>query len=134
MGRVADPFDDRGAHDHVVPIERLRDCRWAASGLARLLSSIPPDAAASSRDVMWWSHVLLILAFLNYLPYSKHLHVLTSLPNVYLSNTSGPGTVGAMRPMDLEAEGAEQFGAADVKDLPWKNLLDGYSCTECGRC
>jgi Fe-S oxidoreductase/nitrate reductase gamma subunit len=108
--------------------------RVLSTGLARLLSSIPPDAAASSRDVMWWSHVLLILAFLNYLPYSKHLHVLTSLPNVYLSNTSGPGTIGAMRPMDLEAEGVEQFGAADVKDLPWKNLLDGYSCTECGRC
>jgi Fe-S oxidoreductase len=85
-------------------------------------------------DWMWWAHVLLILTFLNYLPYSKHLHVVTSLPNVYLSNTSGPGTIGAMRPMDLEAEGVEQFGASDVKDLSWKNLLDGYSCTECGRC
>jgi Fe-S oxidoreductase len=83
---------------------------------------------------MWWAHVLLILTFLNYLPYSKHLHVVTSLPNVYLSNTSGPGTIGAMRPMDLEADGVEQFGASDVKDLSWKNLLDGYSCTECGRC
>jgi len=108
--------------------------RVLSTGLARVLSSVPPDAAATSRDVMWWGHVLLLLAFLNYLPYSKHLHVITSLPNVYLSNTSGPGTVGAMRPMDLEAEGVEQFGAADVKDLPWKNLLDGYSCTECGRC
>ncbi|HZS59532.1 MAG TPA: (Fe-S)-binding protein [Gemmatimonadaceae bacterium] len=85
-------------------------------------------------DAMWWTHVLILLAFLNYLPYSKHLHVITSLPNVYLSNTSGPGTAGAMRPMDLEAEGVEQFGASDVTHLPWKNLLDGYSCTECGRC
>jgi Fe-S oxidoreductase len=85
-------------------------------------------------DAMWWAHVLILLTFLNYLPYSKHLHVITSLPNVYLSNTSGPGTVGAMRPMDLEAEGVEQFGASDVTHLPWKNLLDGYSCTECGRC
>ncbi len=81
----------------------------------------------------WWSHVLLVLIFLNYLPYSKHLHVVTSLFNVYLSNTSGPGTRGAMKPMDLEAENA-QFGAADVEQLTWKNLLDGYSCTECGRC
>jgi Fe-S oxidoreductase len=81
----------------------------------------------------WWAHVLLILTFLNYLPYSKHLHVVTSLFNVYLSNTSGPGTTGAMRPMDLEAENA-QFGASDVEQLSWKNLLDGYSCTECGRC
>ena len=53
----------------------------------------------------------LVLAFLNYLPYSKHLHVIVSLPNTFLSNTSGPGT-GAMRAMDLEAEDAEQFGAA----------------------
>ncbi len=81
----------------------------------------------------WWCHALLILTFLNYLPYSKHLHVATSLINVYLSNTSGPGVKGAMRPMDLEAE-VESFGAADVEQLTWKNLLDGYSCTECGRC
>src|SRR4030095_2376464 len=69
-----------------------------------------------------------------YLPYSKHLHVITSLPNTYFSNTSGPGQVGIMRAMDLEAEGVETFGASDVTDLSWKNLLDGYSCTECGRC
>jgi Fe-S oxidoreductase len=94
----------------------------------------PVAAPVEWRDAMWWTHVLLLLTFLNYLPYSKHLHVITSLPNVYLSNTSGPGTVGAMRPMDLEAEGVEQFGASDVTHLPWKNLLDGYSCTECGRC
>ncbi|HEY9226713.1 MAG TPA: (Fe-S)-binding protein, partial [Gemmatimonadaceae bacterium] len=66
-------------------------------------------------------------------PYSKHLHVVTSLINVYLSNTSGPGVKGVMRPMDLEAD-VEKFGASDVEDLTWKNLLDGYSCTECGRC
>jgi Fe-S oxidoreductase/nitrate reductase gamma subunit len=89
-----------------------------------------PDTLARG---FWWVHVLLILTFLNYLPYSKHLHVVTSLINVYLSNTSGPGTRGAMKPMDLEAENA-QFGAADVEQLSWKNLLDGYSCTECGRC
>ncbi len=82
----------------------------------------------------WWLHSLLVLAFLNYLPYSKHLHVLVSLPNTFLSNTSGPGQVGVMRSMDLEAEDAEQFGASDVTHLTWKNLLDGYTCTECGRC
>src|SRR5690606_20535795 len=59
---------------------------------------------------------------------------LVSLPNVYLANTSGPGQKGVMRFMDLEAEDAEHFGAADVTDLSWKALLDGYSCTECGRC
>jgi Fe-S oxidoreductase len=88
----------------------------------------------AGRATSWWFHALLILVFLNYLPYSKHLHVLTSLPNTYLSNTSGPGVKGAMSYMDLEAEGAEQFGASDVTHLGWKNLLDSYSCTECGRC
>ena len=90
-------------------------------------------AAALPFRIFWWSHTLLILAFLNYLPYSKHLHVATSLINVYFSNTSGPGTPGAMRYMDLEAD-VEQFGASDIEQLTWKNLLDGYSCTECGRC
>ncbi len=100
--------------------------------LAGFMAPSVHDPAAVGR-VFWWAHVLLVLGFLNYLPYSKHLHVVTSLINVYLSNTSGPGTRGAMKPMDLEAENA-QFGAADVEQLSWKNLLDGYSCTECGRC
>jgi Fe-S oxidoreductase len=102
--------------------------------LAMIFSQVmSPDAAFIGYRVFWWAHALLILAFLNYLPYSKHLHVASSLINVFFSNTSGPGTKGAMRYMDLEAD-VEHFGAADVEDLTWKNLLDGYSCTECGRC
>jgi Fe-S oxidoreductase len=100
--------------------------------LAQVVAPFTANPAAPER-VFWWLHALLILSFLNYLPYSKHLHVATSLINVYLSNTSGPGQIGVMRPMDLEAD-VEKFGAADVEDLTWKNLLDGYSCTECGRC
>lgn len=95
---------------------------------------IVTNTESAWRNINWWAHALLIMAFLNYLPYSKHLHVITSLPNTFLSNTSGPGQKGVMRYMDLEAEDAEQFGASDVNHLTWKNLLDGYSCTECGRC
>ncbi|CAN5903276.1 (Fe-S)-binding protein [soil metagenome] len=95
--------------------------------------AMAPGAAMTGFHLFWWAHALLILTFLNYLPYSKHLHVATSLINVFFSNTSGPGTRGAMRYMDLEAD-VEQFGASDVEQLSWKNLLDGYSCTECGRC
>jgi Fe-S oxidoreductase len=102
--------------------------------LSRIFAAMPVGVLEMGRDVNWWSHALLILFFLNYLPYSKHLHVISSLPNVYLSNTSGPGQKGVMRAMDLEAEGVEQFGASDVPHLSWKSLLDGYSCTECGRC
>jgi Fe-S oxidoreductase len=105
----------------------------ASHVLSRMLAPVGPDTALTLERVFWWSHALLILVFLNYLPYSKHLHVATSLINVYLSNTSGPGQKGVMRPMDLEAD-VPHFGAQDIEDLSWKNLLDGYSCTECGRC
>jgi Fe-S oxidoreductase len=102
--------------------------------LGHIFGGVSPGVLTVGRDISWWAHALLILTFLNYLPYSKHLHVITSLPNTYLSNTSGPGQKGVMRYMNLEAEDVEQFGASDVTQLTWKNLLDGYSCTECGRC
>ena len=121
------------AFDRVL-VPRLPIALQPVSGLVSLAFGwVSPGAAQTARDINWWAHSLLILVFLNYLPYSKHLHVIVSLPNTFLSNTSGPGTIGAMKPMDLEAE-TEQFGAADVMHLTWKNLLDGYSCTECGRC
>ncbi len=110
------------------------DGRIVSSLLLPLFGGLTPESAHTVSRVSWWIHAVLILYFLNHLPGSKHLHVLTSLINVWFSNTSGPGRLGAMRPMDLEAEDAEQFGASDVEHLSWKNLLDGYSCTECGRC
>jgi len=102
--------------------------------LSKPLMGLPAGALTAAHGVFWWTHALLVLAFLNYLPYSKHLHIVSSIPNVYLSNSQGPGPKGAIRFMDLEAEGVEQFGAADVDQMTWKDLLDGYTCTECGRC
>lgn len=107
--------------------------KFGAHALAAGIATFDPRPTVVPYRVFWWLHALLILTFLNYLPYSKHLHVVTSLINVYLSNTSWQGEDAVMRPMDLEAE-VEAFGAADVEQLTWKNLLDGYSCTECGRC
>jgi Fe-S oxidoreductase len=121
------------AFDRVVAPRHPFATQPFSAPLSYVLAWVSPGTAAAGRDVCWWAHALLILGFLNYLPYSKHLHVIVSLPNTFLSNTSGPGPIGAMPPMDLEAE-TEQFGAADVTHLTWKNLLDGYSCTECGRC
>ena len=115
-------------HPDAVPAEK-----FASHILGQVFTNVSPRTAQLGHDVAWWAHGLLVFGFLNYLPYSKHLHVATSLPNVYLTNTSGPWPK-VMKPMDLEAEGAEQFGASDVNHLSWKNLLDGYSCTECGRC
>lgn len=82
-------------------------------------------------EIARWMHAILILAFMNYLPYSKHLHVLTSIPNVFL----GPlAPSNAMQPINFEEEGVEKFGVVDIEDLSWKSLLDGYTCTHCGRC
>lgn len=108
--------------------------RVITSMLLPLFGGMSAETAHTMARVSWWIHAMGILWFLNHLPKSKHLHVLSSLINVWFANTSGPGRVGAMRPMDLEAEDAEQFGASDIEHLTWKNLLDGYSCTECGRC
>ena len=81
--------------------------------------------------LFWWGHITLVLAFLNYLPYSKHLHVLTSVPNVFFASLKPKG---ALTPINLQDETLTKFGASDVEDLTWKQLLDGYTCTECGRC
>ena len=83
-------------------------------------------------EIFWWMHILVIFGFMNFLPYSKHLHVFASIPNVYFEKL---GTKKfEIQPIDLEDETIEQFGAADVDHLTWKQMLDGYTCTECGRC
>jgi Fe-S oxidoreductase len=108
--------------------------RVISGALAATVSGTAPALATALHGTFWWTHALLVLVFLNYLPYSKHLHVITSVPNVFFSNANGPMPKGVIRYLDLEAEGAEQFGASDVDQLTWKDLFDGYSCTECGRC
>ena len=123
-----------GGFDFALHPEHATVFQPVALALSHLFAGLNVSVLEAGRATSWWFHALLILVFLNYLPYSKHLHVITSLPNTYLSNTDGPGIKGAMSYMDLEAEGAEQFGASDVTHLGWKSLLDSYSCTECGRC
>ncbi len=87
--------------------------------------------AALVFNVFWWGHVLIIFSFMNYLPYSKHFHIVTSLPNVYLSKL-GPQTLDTEE-IDFEKENVF-LGAGDIEQLTWKEMLDGYACTECGRC
>ncbi|UCH64918.1 MAG: 4Fe-4S dicluster domain-containing protein [Ignavibacterium sp.] len=89
-------------------------------------------SSSTSYFVFWWIHILLIFTFLNYLPYSKHLHVLASVPNVYFANLDS--IRNTLKPIDLEDESIEFYGAADIEHFSWKQILDGYSCTECGRC
>ena len=96
----------------------------------------------------WWGHLTMVIAFLNYLPFSKHLHILLAFPNTYFSNLKQKGSfVNLFEVTDvvkpnfdtnyqpvLDPNAAIKFGVKDVTDLTWKNLLDAYSCTECGRC
>jgi heterodisulfide reductase subunit C len=96
----------------------------------------------------WWGHICMVFLFLNYLPYSKHLHVLLAFPTTYFSNLQAKGKFSHMKSVENEVKlmldpnaippesdaPPSRFGAKDVSDLTWKNLLDAYSCTECGRC
>ncbi|HEU5164014.1 MAG TPA: (Fe-S)-binding protein [Chitinophagaceae bacterium] len=95
----------------------------------------------------WWLHIVGIFAFLNYLPYSKHLHIILAFPNAYYARLEPKGEMRNMPAVQKEVLYAMQpelaptdaappanFGAKDVFDLSWRNLMDAYSCTECGRC
>lgn len=101
----------------------------------------------------WWGHIIMVLSFLNYLPFSKHFHILLAFPNTFYSNLESkgkftnnaavtkevqlmmdPNSDPFAAPAPTEGEEVQRFGAKDVTDLTWKNLLDAYTCTECGRC
>ncbi|GAB3827055.1 4Fe-4S dicluster domain-containing protein [Hymenobacter jeollabukensis] len=125
--------------------------------VSALLVGLMPDSVTALHvleRVGWWIHIVGILAFLNYLPSSKHFHIIMAFPNVYYSRLVPQGqfsnvdsiTHEVKSMMDpsyqvpappVDAEGnpvIERFGAKDVEDLAWTNLLNAYSCTECGRC
>jgi Fe-S oxidoreductase len=80
--------------------------------------------------VLWWAHMALVASFLVYLPFSKHLHIVTSFFNIYFRKLAPRGELPAM---DLEQEDAT-FGLRTLADLGWNDMLDGFTCTECGRC
>ena len=87
----------------------------------------------ASLQLMLWGHLALVLGFMVYLGYSKHLHIATSAINVFFSNTKPRGYLTPLR-IDLESDAEPVLGAASVEDLTWKQALDLYACTECGRC
>lgn len=108
------------------------DFSWAVRPIAGPLANIiSPDAAPILFEITWWIHAIAILAFLNYLPFSKHLHVLTSIPNTFFA-TIGPSN--KLKPINFEEEGVEKFGVEDIEDFTWKTIHDSYTCTNCGRC
>ena len=115
--------------------------------LVPMFDSLSNESLVFLERFTWWFHILGILAFLNYLPYSKHFHIILAFPNVYYSNLEAKGHFTNMDAVTnevklmldpsatpVEIDGPVKFGAKDVQDLTWKNLLDAYTCTECGRC
>jgi len=114
-----------------------------------------PSAGANvmMHEIYWWTHILVIFFFANYLPYSKHFHVFLSVPNVFLGRLEPLGKIKTMESITREvrimmdpnlafaaptagqaAETVARFGILDVDDITWKNYFDSLSCTECGRC
>jgi ferredoxin len=118
-----------------------------SSSLQPLFSGINADTLFIIEHTAWWLHIIGIYIFMNYLPYSKHLHIILAFPNTYYAPLTPKGMMHnmpevqnevlyAMQP-ELAPTGAAapaSFGAKDVMDLSSKNLMDAYSCTECGRC
>src|SRR5713101_4240699 len=103
--------------------------QFAGSALASLLAHLPPAAVTAVFHVSWWLHAVLLLSFLVYLPYSKHLHIMAAPFNVFF----GPQTPKGQFPT-ADLENAESFGVGAVTEFTWKDLFDLYNCTECGRC
>ncbi|MCX6244103.1 MAG: 4Fe-4S dicluster domain-containing protein [Bacteroidetes bacterium] len=122
--------------------------------VSRFLAGFFPVSSSSAPsfwyEFFWWSHILMIFAFINILPYSKHFHVIMSVPNVFLSRLDPLGKLPNMDQVTREVKlmmnpdtvfaapaadaPMERFGVKDAEDISWKNYLDSLSCTECGRC
>lgn len=105
---------------------------WAFRPISALLSGLFSTGNAELiHNICWWVHIIVILSFANYLPYSKHFHVYTSIPNVFLSSVEPSRN---LEPIKFEQEGIEKFGVVDIEDFSWRRILDSYTCTHCGRC
>jgi len=118
-----------------------------SSLLHPLFNGLNNNTLVAIERTAWWIHITGILIFLNYLPYSKHLHIILAFPNAYFARLEPKGKMKNMPAVQNEVLYAMQpelapadspppgkFGARDIFDLSWRNLLDAYSCTECGRC
>jgi len=133
-------------------LQLLGDAHYPLAGtfpVSRNLLALLPETAGSLRiieRICWWFHITGILIFLNYLPYSKHMHIFLAFPNTFFSKLGAMGALNNMDSITNEVKSAliptympvemepSSFGARDVADLSWVNLLNAYSCTQCGRC
>jgi len=109
-------------------------CEPGGSLVARLLFGMDSSTLTTLRHVGFWTHSTLVLIFLNLLPYSKHFHVLTGIPNIYFQPLHSPGRLPPIEDIDGKLEREETLGIRRIDQFSWKAILDFYTCTECGRC
>jgi Fe-S oxidoreductase len=108
-----------------------QDGSWrpVSSAIAALLKTLPTSVLQSAASVSWWLHALVLLLFMNFLPRSKHMHILTAIPNCYFKNLAKSN----VQPRETFEKG-KRYGVSSVEQYSWKDLFDSLSCTECGRC
>ncbi len=120
-----------GLHGALIAMGKEPAAAWmpVSSVAGTILGAFPAESLQSLTSVFWWIHAIVLLLFMNYLPHSKHMHILTAIPNCFFASLDKPNT----QPREEFVKGAS-FGAGSVDQLSWKDLFDGFSCTECGRC
>ena len=121
-----------GLHGAEIAMGREDAPLWmpVSSFAARVFSDSPLALVLTPLALFfWWLHALVLLAFIVYLPYSKHMHILTAIPNCYFASLGKPNT----QPREEFARG-KSLGVGSVEEFTWKDMFDGYACTECGRC
>lgn len=109
---------------------------WEPAGsiAAWMMQGLPDDALIVIKHLGFWMHSSLVLIFLNLLPYSKHFHVITGIPNVYFQSLHPPGRLAPIADIEGKLEREETLGIRRINQFSWKAILDLYTCTECGRC
>jgi Fe-S oxidoreductase len=120
-----------GLHGALLAMGKESTAAWmpVSAAAGRAFAALPPQSLGSLAGFFWWLHALVLLAFMNYLPLSKHMHIITAIPNCFFKSLDKPNT----QPREEFALG-RSFGVGSVDQFTWKDLLDGFSCTECGRC
>ncbi len=143
-------FKMNAADTHIASQEGVEMKFLISQHLAPFFANFDLGTVQIFEIIYWWLHIIGIFTFLNYVPYSKHLHIILAFPNAYYASLEEEAKMQnmpniqdevkfAMDPSSAPTEAADpnapgMFGAKDVFDLSWKNLLDAYTCTECGRC
>ena len=125
-----------GVQTCALPILGYAPETWwtpVSTASAALITWMSGGWQRAALQLLLWGHLALVLGFLVYLGYSKHLHIATSAFTVYFSSTKKRGRLTPLR-IDLEGDAEPVLGAASLEDLTWKEALDLYACTECGRC